>query len=184
MAYRSTRWQIPAEGLKTRTKSCDLMKENVLEVLLYLFENYMIEDAEFQPNIDSLTDELSRAGFGNGEIDKAFSWLEDLSLMCEELSPDAHGGSHKSLRHYLAEEQIKIDREARALLLSLEQTGVIGSADRELVIDRVMALDADHVDVDQLKWIIMMVLCSRSQQGSIQSWVEDLVRDGVPAHLH
>ncbi len=47
-----------------------------------------------------------------------------------------------------------------------------------------MALDADHVDVDQLKWIIMMVLCSRSQQGSIQSWVEDLVRDGVPAHLH
>ena len=47
------------------------MKENVLDVLMYLFETYI--DAEEEPEADQneLRDELSRAGFGDSEIDRA-----------------------------------------------------------------------------------------------------------------
>ena len=44
------------------------MKENILEVLMYLFENYMIEDAELQPDRADLEHELTSMGFTNGEI--------------------------------------------------------------------------------------------------------------------
>jgi len=54
-------------------------KEDVLEVLLYLFENYMVEGAESRPDQDLLNAELVSAGFAEGEIVKAFDWLEDLS---------------------------------------------------------------------------------------------------------
>ena len=49
------------------------MKENVFDVLMYLFENYMDEGTEFQPDQEALTYELTQAGFRRGEIRKAFS---------------------------------------------------------------------------------------------------------------
>ena len=55
------------------------MKESMFDVLMYLFENYMEEDTEFNPDQESLTTELSQAGFPRVEISKAFSWLEGLS---------------------------------------------------------------------------------------------------------
>ena len=59
------------------------MKENMLDVLLYLFENYMIEGQEFQPDQETLSVELAQAGFADREINKAFDWLEDLSELCD-----------------------------------------------------------------------------------------------------
>ena len=44
------------------------MKENVFDVLMYLFENYMDEGTEFQPDQEALTHELTQAGFRRGEI--------------------------------------------------------------------------------------------------------------------
>lgn len=160
------------------------MKENVLEVLIYLFENYMIEDSEFQPDQETLTAELSRAGFGNGEIDKAFNWLEDLSVLCEQQATPQSGGSDQSMRHFAPDELGKIDPDARGLLLSLEQSGIIDPHTRELVLDRVMALESEEIDLDHIKWVIMMVLCNRPDRESIYTWAEDLVLDGVQAHLH
>ena len=52
------------------------MKENVFDVLMYLFENYMDEDPEVDQDQEALTSELTQAGFPKGEIRKAFSWLE------------------------------------------------------------------------------------------------------------
>ncbi len=57
------------------------MKENVFDVLMYLFENYMDEGAEFHPDQETLTTELTEAGFPRGEIHKAFHWLEGLSAV-------------------------------------------------------------------------------------------------------
>ena len=55
------------------------MKENVFDVLMYLFENYMDEDPEISQDQETLSSELSQAGFPKGEINKAFTWLEGLS---------------------------------------------------------------------------------------------------------
>ena len=52
------------------------MKENVLEVLMYLFETYIDTEEEPEPDQNELRDELARAGFGDSEIDRALDWLE------------------------------------------------------------------------------------------------------------
>ena len=52
------------------------MKENVLDVLMFLFENYLYDEPEETPDRDSLEENLHQAGFTNGEIDKAFEWLD------------------------------------------------------------------------------------------------------------
>ena len=56
------------------------MKENVLDVLMYLFETYVDTDEdEHEPDQNELRDELAGAGFGDAEIDRALDWLEGLT---------------------------------------------------------------------------------------------------------
>ena len=55
------------------------MKENVLDVLMYLFETYIDAEEEPEPDQNELRDELSRAGFGDPEIDRALDWLDGLT---------------------------------------------------------------------------------------------------------
>jgi Smg protein len=160
------------------------MKENMLEVLMYLFENYMIEGSEFEPDQEMLSAELARAGFGDGEITKAFDWLEDLSVLCEEAAEPPAGGSEFALRCFTQDERVRFTREAQGLLLSLQQTGILDAQTRELVIDRIMALETDDIDIDDLKWVIMMILCNQPGREDLFAWAEELVLDGVKAHLH
>ena len=55
------------------------MKENVLDVLMYLFENYMYDEPEDDPDRESLQSSLLQAGFSEIEINKAFEWLDGLA---------------------------------------------------------------------------------------------------------
>jgi Smg protein len=54
------------------------MKESVLDILIYLFENYMdaAEDHP-QPDRESLKEELERAGFDETEVARALAWMDD-----------------------------------------------------------------------------------------------------------
>src|SRR5512139_495703 len=122
-----------------------MMKENVLDVLMYLFENYMDDGPEFSPDQESLTVELTQAGFPRSEVNKAFEWLEGLSTL-RDRSDLPTGGRSQSLRVFSDSEQQKISLEARGFILFLERSGVLDSHTRELVIDRVMALDTDEID--------------------------------------
>lgn len=160
------------------------MKENMLDVLLYLFENYMIEGQDFQPDQETLTVELAQAGFGDGEINKAFDWLEDLSDLCDPPSTNVKGGAATSIRHYSPEEQTRFDAQAQSLLLKFEQSGILDPETRELVIDRIMALETAEIDTEHLKWVIMMVLCNRPGHEDVVAWAEDLIIDGIEQHIH
>lgn len=160
------------------------MKENMLDVLLYLFENYMIEGQEFQPDHETLSVELVQAGFGDGEINKAFDWLEDLSELCDPPSTTVDGGAATSTRHFSPEEQLRFDAQAQGLLLKLEQSGILDPATRELVIDRIMALETAEIDTEHLKWVIMMVLCNRPGHEDVIAWAEELIIDGIEQHIH
>jgi len=165
------------------------MKENMLDVLLYLFENYMIEGQDFQPDQETLSVELAQAGFADGEINKAFDWLEDLSELCDPpstnvTSANVKGGAATSIRHFSPEEQIRFDSQARGLLLKLEHSGILDPETRELVIDRIMALETAEIDTEHLKWVIMMVLCNRPGHEDVVAWAEELIIDGIEQHVH
>ena len=160
------------------------MKENILEVLMYLFENYMIEDAELQPVRADLEHELTTMGFTNGEIGKAFNWLEDLSDLCDFDPNDDNARPIYAYRHYTSYEACKINVEIQGVLLSLEQSGMINSKTREIIIDRIMALDIDDNQTDNAKWVIMMVLCNIDTTDSTLELAEELVFDGISAERH
>jgi Smg protein len=159
------------------------VKENILDVLMYLFENYMDDDEE-QTGFDQelLKDELLAAGFPLHEISKAFDWLE--SLANYPLPADAIAAKQCSTRVYLKEECEKLDLECRGFLIFLEQMGVLETQSRELVIDRVMALEIDEFNLEQLKWVILMVLFNQPGQEAAFAWMEDLVYDEAATLLH
>ena len=160
------------------------MKESILDVLMYLFENYMIEDSEYHPDQESLARELSQAGFGDQDINRAFDWLEHLSDLCDQGEANLDGGASTAVRHFSPEEMEKFDSASRGLLLSLVQGGVLTPGERELVIDRVMALDTEDLDHEHVKWVIMMVLSNRAQNPEDYAWVEDLMFEGIQPVFH
>lgn len=159
------------------------MKENILDILMYLFENYMNDDIEPDKDEESLRDELQQAGFHNRQISKAFEWLEGLTAL-QDRNGHIPAKKPSSIRIYTAQEIEKLAAECRGFLLFLESVGVLDNGTREMVIDRVMALDSDEVDMDQLKWVVLMVLFNQPGREEAYAWMEDLVFDENAGILH
>ncbi|MFQ6021450.1 MAG: DUF494 family protein [Acidiferrobacterales bacterium] len=160
------------------------MKENVFDVLMYLFENYMGEDPDVSQDQESLTTELTQAGFPRGEINKAFSWLEGLSNLRQQDTTLLQEGMPGSVRHYSHREKMKINAVCRGFILSMEQRGVLDTIAREMVIDRIMALDSDAIELDQLQWIILLVLFNQPGQEQAYAIFEDIVFSDLQRGLH
>ncbi len=158
------------------------MKENILEVLMYLFENYMNDEIEFDADEESLRTELEQAGFHKAEISKAFLWLEGLAGLQD--GTEALVLNAESIRIYTAEEIEKLDLDSRGFLMFLEQTGVLDHNTREMVIDRVMALESEEIDLEQLKWVVLMVLFNQPGREAAYAWMEDLVFEEIPGAMH
>lgn len=159
------------------------MKENVFDVLMYLFENYMDDGPEFNPDQEALTAELSEAGFARAEIRKAFSWLEELSALRAQPLDAVTGGS-AAVRHFSVRETEKLDAEGRGFLHYMERNGVLTPLTREITIDRVMALETDEVTLEQLKWVMLMVLFNQPGQETAYDILEAMVFDEMLGHLH
>ncbi|SIT69742.1 Smg protein [Ectothiorhodosinus mongolicus] len=157
------------------------MKENVLDVLMYLFEHYIDDNIEFEPDREQLQDALLDAGFPGEEISKAFAWLE--SLTSEDHAPGTLNTA-SSLRIYSTQEMRRLDADSRGFLLFLEQNGVLESAMRERVITRIMELEADNVSLDETKWITLMVMFNEPGQEAACSWLENMIFEHPPEYLH
>lgn len=66
----------------------------------------------------------------------------------------------------------------------LEQIGILSPAQRELVIDRVMALGSEEVDIEQIKWVVLMILFSQPGQETAYARMEDLVFEDRVSSAH
>jgi len=151
------------------------MKENVLDLLMYLFENYIYEEPESTPDRESLTDSLEEAGFSSAEIDRAFAWLDGLAE--QRKLPDLGHHSDNPVRVFSAEETRRLDVDARGFILYLENAGVLDAARREQVLDRLSALDSADIDIEDVKWVVLMVLFNQPGQEANYAWMEDLMFD-------
>lgn len=158
-------------------------KENVLDVLMYLFENYMGEDMEEEETDQAtLFSELEEAGFPSIEIQKAFQWLEDLAEGGRDVDPGP--STPQSFRIFSPLEITRLSPECRGFLIYIEQIGILDPVQRERVIDRIMALESAAVDLDQVKWIVLMLLFNQPGQEEEYARMEDLVFDDTPGRVH
>ena len=159
------------------------MKESVLDVLMYLFEHYLDDDSDVESDQEALKLELIQAGFPETEISKAFNWLEGLAAEQEEY-PRTVRQDNPTMRIFTHEEVERLGLECRGFIYFLEQVGVLDTTTRELVIDRVMALETDELDLEQLKWVVLMVLFNQPGRESVYTWMEDFVFERSNGRLH
>lgn len=131
----------------------------MFEVLVYMFENYF--EADIRPDQNTLSNELFAAGFDQEDINGAFDWFSTL----EEMSVDSATAATHSLgmRVYGEAEIKKISSESLSFIMFLEQAKVLDSAQRELVVDRAMALPQLEVGIDETRWIVLMALWNQGK---------------------
>lgn len=147
------------------------MKENMLDVLFYLFDNYPDMGDNLPEDRAAMHGYLQDAGFLNSEINRAFDWLESLGDEAAQVER-THGSS--TLRVFAPQEQYWLNSECQGYLLFLEQAGVISPAAREQILDRVMELQDEDFDLDRLKWVVLMVLINRPEEGNSFFWAEGM----------
>ena len=157
------------------------MKETILDVLLYLFENYFYDDPDAVRDRVSLQNGLLQAGFSPAEINKAFDWLDALANQRPTLTEPR---GNEPVRVFVEAELDRLDRECRGFLMFLEQHGVLDADQRELVLDRAMALDQEEVDLDDLKWVVLMVLFNQPGSEAAFAWMENQIFGDDPEPIH
>lgn len=158
------------------------MKETILDVLLYLFENFFYDDPDAVRDRDSLQSGLIQAGFSPAEVSKAFDWLDDLASQqpAAALDPAELG----PVRLWADVEELKLDQTCRGFLMMLEVNGLLDANQRELVIDRAMALDQEEVDLEDLKWVVLMVLFNQPGAEAAYAWMESQMFEGGGEAVH
>lgn len=159
------------------------MKQNVIDILIYLFEHYFDDELVIDSDRDRLQSELRSAGFDAVQVSRAFEWLQGLATQEEDITYGDVDGSGSN-RILTTDERLKLDVECQGFLVYLEQVGVLDPRSRELVIERVMALSSEEIDIEQLKWIILMVLFNLPGREESFLWMEDLVLDEATDVLH
>ncbi len=157
-----------------------MIDNSVFDILIYVFDRYMLEELPASAERESLARDLESAGFGEANVERALDWLADLA---EQREGDNLKGS-SAMRVYAAEELARLDAQCRGLLTSLEAGGILSASQREIVIDRLLALDAEELDLEQVKWVVLMVLSSQPGQELAYARMEDLVFDGAQHDPH
>ncbi|MGM3172725.1 DUF494 family protein [Dickeya lacustris] len=156
----------------------------MFDVLMYLFETYIHNETEMRVDQDTLTDDLTRAGFDRDDIYSALDWLEKLADLQEGQTPPlALASDPLAVRIYTAEEEQRLDADCRGFLLFLEQIKVLSLETREMVIDRVMALETQDFDLEDLKWVILMVLFNVPGCENAYQQMEDLLFEPHEGYL-
>jgi Smg protein len=169
------------------------MNGTVLDILIYVFDRYMLDEAPEVPEREALARDLESAGFGEANVERALDWLADLAgerhrAVAEDALPEAQlpgeQADEGSIRIYSAAELVRLPADCRGLLLTLEQVGILNPQQREIVIERLLALDAEEFDLEKVKWVVLMVLSSQPGQEQACAQMEDLVFEEPESALH
>ena len=132
----------------------------MFDILVYLYETYYRPDACPEPA--ALARKLSAVGFDDVEISEALVWLTDLTEMAgEELSA---GFESNGTRFYVQQEVDALGSGAIGFIQFLESAKVLGPVQREIVIERALALDESPVGLGKLKIIVLMLLWSQGKE--------------------
>ncbi|GAB3471531.1 DUF494 domain-containing protein [Massilia terrae] len=154
----------------------------MFDILVYLYETYYRPDA--CPAPDALARKLSAVGFDDVEITEALDWLNGLNEMvgAEMIDTAASTGT----RFYARQETDDLGSAAIGFITFLESAGVLGPVQREIVIERALALDESPVTLGKLKIIVLMLLWSQGKEPDALMF-DDLFGDDdeqVPRLLH
>ena len=142
----------------------------MFDLLVYMFENYLSS----KNNLDfaNMTLELEAAGYDNKDIESALDWFTELKEMSEKISQSHSSKLNDKLRIYTDKEKEKFSFDGLGFILFLENAHVLNSVEREIIIDRAMALNQNIINIDEVRWIVMMTLWNNGRENDYL-FVED-----------
>ena len=151
------------------------MDNTVFDILVYVFDHYQLADLPAATERADIARDLETAGFRGINVRRALDWL---AALAEQRSrPDLDGNG--TFRVYTPEECARLDAECRGLILALERGGILRPTQREIVIERLLALDGEELDLEQVKWVVLMVLTARASDTATCDRLAELVQEPV-----
>ena len=115
---------------------------SVLDILIYVFDRYMLDEAPEVPQRERLARDLEQAGFARAKVERALDWLTELAF--EQMHSPQAQTPQQGMRVFTDSELARLSTECRDVVLRLERARVLSSAQREIVIERMLALDTDE----------------------------------------
>lgn len=152
----------------------------MFEVLVFIFENYIAHHA--LPDDDVMTQELCAAGFNQKDIQGAVGWFQEMKSMLTQ-PPAIYSHQHSATRILTESELKKINIESISFVLFLQQANVINDVERDLIIDRAMALKQEQVNIEEMRWITMIALWNEGREKDYL-FVEDALFNPRGLTLH
>lgn len=139
----------------------ELGDKYMFEVLIFMFENYFANHA--MPGNDVMEQELSAAGFEHEDILGAFNWYEEMQSGLKNSNVD-YSFAYSGYRVFSELELKKLSLESISFILFLHQANVINNMERDLIVDRAMALEQQLIKVEEIRWITMIALWNEGRE--------------------
>ena len=146
----------------------------MFDILVYLVENYF-HNGEL-PDAETISKRLSAAGFEDEEISEALTWLSGFEQADDDVTENPAFDNSRGFRIYADEELSSLTADARGFILFLQDSEIITARQRELIVERILAIAEPGVDLEKIKLIVLMVLWNQQQP------VEGLVLELLASH--
>ena len=132
------------------------IKEDFLDILLYLFEYYSEDPVRESDTSFVIRDHLIDAGFQDAAIDHAMDWVEIFKNPKEDTM--LHVPSSTSVRILSDDEKNLLDVECQNYISRLEKFGLLTPEKRELLIDKLTSIGFEPMDLEVVKALSILML--------------------------
>ena len=132
------------------------IKEDFLDILLYLFEYYSEDPVRESDTSFVIRDHLIDAGFQDAAIDHAMDWVEIFKNQGENMM--LHTPSNSSIRILSDDEKNLLDVECQNYISRLETFGLLTPEKRELLIDKLTSIGFEPMDLEVVKALSILML--------------------------
>lgn len=141
------------------------MKNNVVEILNFLFKKYLMQNKNIAAAAAVVDEDVMRQlelnGFAAEDVNDAFTWF--INLLMQQFINNNTLEQSDAVRIFAQGEMDKVSEAGCSFILFLERVGVLSSKTREIVITQVMQLPQNECSLDDIKWVVLMVLLSQGE---------------------
>ena len=127
------------------------MTARVLEMVSLFLKKSMEEGFDPDARRD-LVDSLVEDGHNPYEVDAALSIVEQIQQRLE--SPSTVLSTPRTNRLFIALEEHLIPPAMRGYLTHLVEVGVIDHAQREAMVERLMTMDPEDLEIEDVEWVL------------------------------
>jgi Smg protein len=152
----------------------------MFDILVYLYETYYRPDVF--PDSIALAKKLSAVGFEDDEIIEALDWLSALAVTTNGLENEAllstnqkTANRNSGFRIYTEPESLSLGCLAIGFIQCLDAANLLNMQQREILIERAMAIDESPVPLEKMKVITLMMFWSQGTESEIMLFDELLL---------